>query len=138
RVVASTAGEMAASTGAFICVASFVIPRPPCIARACDRPRVSLASIARGPALRAVRFGARSFDRRDGSDALAQQELLDLAGRRLRKLAEHDALRNLEARKMPAAVIDQRLRVEHRARLQLDERTWRLAPPGIGLRDDGG
>ena len=47
------------------------------------------------------------FDRRRRAGALAQQELLDLAGRGLRQLAEHDALRHLEPREMRAAVRDQ-------------------------------
>src|SRR6478752_10285818 len=77
------------------------------------------------------------FDRRRRPHALAQQEFLDLAGGRLRQLAEDDASRHLESREVAAAVLDDRLLGNLAARLQLDERARRLAPPRIGSRDDG-
>src|SRR4029078_11201793 len=68
------------------------------------------------------------LDRLHRARPLAQHEFLDLARRRLRQLAEHDALRHLEAREVAPAVLDQLLRGDGGAGLELDERAWRLAP----------
>src|SRR6185437_11475738 len=76
------------------------------------------------------------LDRVDRSCTLAQQELLDLARRRLRQFAEHDALRHLESREMPAAMLDQLAGLDASARFQFDERARRFAPARIGFRDD--
>src|SRR5438067_10125054 len=85
----------------------------------------------------AVSFIIRSlFDRARRSRALAQYELLDLAGRGLRQLAEDHFLRRLEAREMHAAVLDQVGLRDLRIRFDLHERARRFAPLRIGLRDD--
>src|SRR5258706_8791081 len=60
---------------------------------------------------------------------VAQLELLDLAGRRLWQLAEHDVPWTFVMRKVCAAIIKQLLRGRvFVARPPLDERARRLAP----------
>src|SRR5512143_1949453 len=85
---------------------------------------------------RAGSFMADSLDRVGGSRAVAQDELLDLAGRGLRQLAELVALRHLVARQVLATMRVELVRGDRRARLELDERARRLAPLRVGLRDD--
>src|SRR5258708_8621583 len=70
-----------------------------------------------------------------GLRLLPQQEFLDLPRRGLRQHAEHHVARRLEAREARAAVVDDLPFRDLRARLQLDERTRRLAPLRVGLRD---
>src|SRR4029453_457792 len=76
-----------------------------------------------------------SLDRRRRSRTLPQHELLDLAGRRLRQLAEDDLFRRFEAREVLAAMLDQVCFADVHAGLYLDERAWRLAPLLVRLRD---
>src|SRR5436309_12788338 len=69
--------------------------------------------------------------------ALAQLVLLDLAGRRLRQLAELDLARRLEARQRLAREGDQLLARQRRAGAQRDEPFRPLAPLLVRDRDDG-
>src|SRR5215470_9434640 len=57
---------------------------------------------------------------------VAQLELLDLAGRGLRQLREHDEARALVAGEILAAPVDQLVVRRARARLELDEGARRL------------
>src|SRR5690348_3988896 len=75
------------------------------------------------------------LDRAGRPDALAKHELLDLAGRRLRELAEYHAPRRLEPRQVGAAMLNQLGLGDARAGPDLDERAGRLAPLRVGLRN---
>src|SRR4051812_8160380 len=68
---------------------------------------------------------------------LAQDELLDLAGRRPRELAELDRRRALELRQVLAAELEQLVLPGVLARLELDERLRALAPLLVRHRHDG-
>src|SRR5208283_3356656 len=70
--------------------------------------------------------------------ALAQGELLDLAGRRLGDLGENDRARALVMREALAAPGDEFLRSRRVARLHFDEGAGRLAPFLVRTRDHGG
>src|SRR5512145_2264425 len=67
---------------------------------------------------------------------LAEAELLDLARRRLRELAELDRLRALEVREPFAAELDELLLGDPGARAEADERRRHLAPLGLRHGDD--
>src|SRR5579859_2348653 len=79
----------------------------------------------------------RLFDRARRLRHLAQHELLDLPGRSLRQLTEHEALRHLEARHVLTAERTQFIRRHTGAWLQFDERARRLAPFFIWLSHNG-
>src|SRR3954447_437309 len=78
------------------------------------------------------------IDGRGRFGALTQHELLDLAGRGLRQLAEHDGARRLEAREVPAAELDQLGFADRGVALQLDESARRFTPLRIRLGDHRG
>ena len=81
-----------------------------CPARArcgCDRRHAAAAGRRRRRLRRCLSSGRPSGRPDGGAHALAQLELLDLAGRRLRDLAEDDRLRRLEAGQPLAAERDQ-------------------------------
>src|SRR5689334_9435295 len=83
-------------------------------------------------------LGRRLLDRLlpAGPLALAQEELLHLAGRRPRQLAELDGRRRLVAGEVLPAERQQRLGLELLAGLQLDERLRALAPALVRRGDD--
>src|SRR6266568_8702177 len=69
--------------------------------------------------------------------SLAEHELLDLAGRRLRQRAENDRARRLEVREMLATPGDKLDLGDVRSiRLEQHERTGRLAPFLVRPGDD--
>src|SRR5262245_19609480 len=69
---------------------------------------------------------------------LAQLEFLDLAGRGLGQIDEHDVARAFVAGKLLLAPGDDLVLGDGSAGPRLDERARRLAPFGFGLGDDGG
>src|SRR5215211_7844497 len=72
------------------------------------------------------------------ADTLAEQELLELPGGRLRQLHHHlDPLGNLEAREMLAGEAAQLALVESLAIARDYERHGHLSPPLVGRADDG-
>src|SRR6202051_2016676 len=77
-------------------------------------------------------------DGRDRPGALTQFELLYLAGRCLRQLAELHGARHLETCEMGFAMRDQFRGAYRCARLSLDESARRLPPTKVRLRNDGG
>src|SRR6185437_12844419 len=141
-LASSPAPSIAASSAASISRDSALKRSPRFIVSVRTPSCVRVSTYGRTPASTGAFIGipfrpACSLDGLRRARTLAQQKFLDLAGGRLRQFAEHDALRNLVAREMLAAVLEQLVGLDASAGLQLDERARRLAPARIGLRDDG-
>src|SRR5688500_13881833 len=88
---------------------------------------LTLACIPVSPALR--------VDRGCGLGALAQHEFLDFTRRGLGQLAEHDGARQLEAREVAAAELEELGFGDCGAGLELHEGAGRFAPLPVGPRD---
>src|SRR5262249_758302 len=103
-------------------------------------PRASRSTLTSGSDSRTAAgllMRGTSLNGARGAGALAQQVLLDLAGRGLRNLLEPHLVRDLGAGEQCPAMRNQLLRRRARAGLQLDVGERRLAPLGVGTSDYG-